>query len=93
MKFATIPLLALVLSVLGPVAQGQAPAPAIATDRNTPEERLESMHEMMKIYGISRETDASATFKLQTDPAFRIGRQSGNLLDGAVFLFMDETSD
>jgi hypothetical protein len=50
------------------------------------------MREMMKIYAISRESDASVTFKLQIDPAFRIGRQSGNLLDGAVFLFMDEGS-
>jgi hypothetical protein len=90
LKLRTIPLLALPLAAFGLAPQVQAPAFRIADGRNTPEERLETMREMMKIYTISREGDAPAPFKLQAEPAFRLGRQGGNVLDGAVYLFTDE---
>ena len=70
--------------------QGSASdAPSVADGRNTPEERLTSMRDAMKIYGISRDADGSGSLKLLEEPVFRLGRQ-GNLLDGAVFLFVDE---
>jgi hypothetical protein len=89
LKFRIIPLLALPLVALGAAAQGQSPPFAVADGRNTQEERLETMRESMKIYEFSRKGDSSVTYKLQTEPVFRFGKQ-GNLLDGAVFLLVDD---
>jgi hypothetical protein len=85
--------LAMVLgTILGPLAldaaRGNDPD-VMADGRNTPAERLESMRAMMKAYRVSRPDD-SASFRLQDEPAFRVGRQKGNFLDGAIFLWRGE---
>jgi hypothetical protein len=64
--------------------------PPAADGRHTPDERLEYLKAAMKTYDYSREGDRPGGLRLQAEPAFRIGRQSGNLLDGAVFLFVDD---
>ncbi len=69
---------------------GQATAPVVADRRNTPEQRLESMRAAMKGYQVAREGDRPAPIRLAESPAFRVGRQKGNLLDGAIFLWLDE---
>ncbi len=69
---------------------GQAPAPAVADRRNTPEQRLESMRGAMKGYRVALEGDRPAPIRLAEAPAFRVGRQKGNLLDGAIFLWLGE---
>ncbi len=81
-------LLGLALALLG-----QAPAaepPPVADGRNTPDERLGSMRAAMKSYDLTREGDRLAPIKVRDEPAFRVGRQKGNFLDGAIFLWLDE---
>jgi hypothetical protein len=80
--------LALLALLLAPAIQD--PGFTIADARHTPEERLESMRGAMKLYEFSREGEPPVALKLRPEPAFRIGRQGNNLLDGAVFLFTDE---
>ena len=68
---------------------GQVDETKVADGQNTADERLQTMRESMKVYGISRQADGLEPLELQNDPVFRLGR-SGNLLDGAVFLFLDD---
>lgn len=66
--------------------------PATMADaRNTPGERLASMRQAMKSYKVTRESDRPATLTLLEEPAFRVGRQKGNFIDGAIFLWADST--
>ena len=62
----------------------------VADGRNTADERLASMKAMMKAYDVSREGEKPVPIKVQAEPAFRIGRQKSNFLDGAIFLWLDE---
>ncbi len=64
--------------------------PPVADGRNTPEERLASMRAAMKSYEVAREGDQPAPIEVRDEPAFRVGRQKGNFLDGAIFLWLDE---
>ncbi len=71
---------------------GQAPAtesPTVADGRNTPVERLESMRGAMKSYEVTRDGVPPVAVKVQADPVFRSGKQNGNFLDGAIFLWLD----
>jgi hypothetical protein len=78
----------LVALAIGP-ARGDDPA-VVADGRNTPGERLESMRAMMKGYRLTLQDDSAPPFELQEEPAFRVGRQKGNFVDGAIFLWMDD---
>lgn len=69
---------------------GQGPKFESADRRNTPAERLESMRAAMKSYDVTLESKPPVAIKVQDEPAFRVGRQAGNLFDGAVFLWVDE---
>ena len=65
-------------------------APAVADGRNTPDERLASMRDAMKGYEVAREGDNPGPIRLRDEPSFRVGRQKGNLIDGAIFLWLGE---
>ena len=65
-------------------------APPVADIRNTPDERLASMREAMKGYEVAREGARPGPVRLRDVPAFRVGRQKGNLADGAIFLWLGE---
>ncbi len=68
------------LSLLGRAEPAATPA------RDLGAERLELMKDSVKIYEFTRDADP---MKLQTDPAFRLGRQGDNLMEGAIFLWND----
>ena len=88
MSLTTLSIPLMMLALLG-----QAPAtesPPVADGRNTPDERLRSMRDTMKSYDVSREGDRPVSIKVRDEPAFRVGRQKGNFLDGAIFLWLDE---
>jgi hypothetical protein len=63
----------------------------MADARNTPAERLRSMRSAMRSYQVQREGEAPAALSLVEEPAFRVGRQKGNFIDGAIFLWTDST--
>ena len=63
-------------------AQDAAPSP-----RDDSAERLEAMKTAVKSYEFARD---AGPLKLQPDPAFRLGRQATNVLEGAIFLWIDE---
>jgi len=54
-------------------------------------ERLKFMKDSVQAYELARSGDSAAVFKLQPDPAFRLGKQGdGVVLEGAIFLWADE---
>jgi len=67
-------------------SRGDDPRP-MADARNTPAERLGSMRGAMKSYDVSRGGDDPTPLSLLEEPAFRVGRQKGNFIDGAIFLW------
>ncbi len=74
------------------VAPSRSGEPETMADaRNTPAERLDSMRAAMKSYKVRREGEIPAALSLVEEPAFRVGRQKGNFIDGAIFLWTDET--
>jgi hypothetical protein len=59
------------------------------TDANA--ERLKFMKDSVQSYELARGGDNPAVFKLQGDPAFRLGKQGdGVVLEGAIFLWADQ---
>jgi hypothetical protein len=66
-------------------------ADTVADGRNTPNERLESMKAAMETYAITLDGDRPPAVRLRPDPVFRVGKQKGNFLDGAIFLWEDDT--
>jgi hypothetical protein len=72
---------------LGLVAQ----APAARNDaRDNAAFRLERMKDAVKSYRITTGGDHPSDLTLQTDPAFRLGKQGdGVVLEGAIFLWSD----
>jgi hypothetical protein len=54
-------------------------------------ERLKFMKDSVQIYELANSGQNTAVFKLQSDPAFRLGKQGdGVVLEGAIFLWADE---
>ena len=54
-------------------------------------ERLKFMKDSVQIYELASSGKNTAVFKLQSDPAFRLGKQGdGVVLEGAIFLWADE---
>ncbi len=63
----------------------------VAGERQTPAERLVSLKSTMKSYELTlRRDDAPGSLGVQEEPAFRVGRQRGNFVDGAIFLWLDD---
>ncbi len=63
---------------------GRSPADASA-------ERLKFMKDSVQAYELVRGDQKAAVFKLQPDPAFRLGKQGdGVVLEGAIFLWTDD---
>jgi hypothetical protein len=60
-----------------------------STDANA--ERLKFMKDSVQIYELASSGSGAAPFKLQSEPAFRLGKQGdGVVLEGAIFLWADE---
>jgi hypothetical protein len=60
-----------------------------ASDANA--QRLKVMKDSVAAYELSRSGDNAAVYKLQPDPAFRLGKQGdGVVLEGAIFLWTDQ---
>ena len=77
------------LAIIPLLLLGQVPD-RIADGRNTPDERLASMRATLKGYDLAREGDKPVAIQFKVEPAFRVGRQKGNFLDGAIFLWLDD---
>ncbi len=67
----------------------QAAAPG-ESSRDESAARLDFMKESVKGYVMTRSDDPSAAIKVLPEPAFRIGKQPGEMADGAIFLWADE---
>jgi hypothetical protein len=77
-------LLALTSAGQAPVEKGQA--------RDESAERLRFMKQSLEAYRLSAAEERGREFRLQAEPAFRLGNQFGEgLLDGAIFFWLGET--
>jgi hypothetical protein len=85
--------IALVVQRETPSASQKAAA-AKAADAKSSEasaERLKFMKESVQIYELARSGDSAEEFKLQSEPAFRLGKQGDDVvLEGAIFLWADQ---
>jgi len=78
-------LLASLIAVLPAQAKAQATR---ETPGDVAAERLNVMRNSVKIYEFTRD---AGQIKLQPEPAFRLGNQNNGVLEGAIFLWTDES--
>ncbi len=76
--------------VLALASLAQTPPGGRSSD--SPDERLKFMKESVRSYEVNVSGERGTTSKIQSEPAFRLGRQGADtLIDGAIFLWTDDT--
>jgi hypothetical protein len=88
---STMRVLMILTSFLGMTGPVRADPPPDAKSRDLNARRLKFMKESVEAYELTRKGDTAVVLKLQSDPAFRLGKQGdGVVLEGAIFLWADE---